>query len=131
MGMKIDFSDFQKLINDMKATENDFNDFLRSFLYRMANEILRKTRPKTPVDTGALRSHWTLGEITGSGTDIYVEILNPMEYATNIEYGHETKTGWYNGRFMLKTSIDYVESKMPAAYNLAFKKFCKDHGIGK
>lgn len=139
MGFAVDFSQFEKLIKDMKATEKDFNNFLHDFLLRMANEVLRETKPKTPVDTGALKNAWTLGSITGSGRDIAVEIINPMEYATDIEYGHrlvkgkgadKVEVGWFNGVFMLKTSIDNVISKMPAAYDIAFRQFCKSHGIG-
>lgn len=139
MGFAVDFSQFEKLIKDMKATEKDFNKFLYDFLLRMANEVLRETKPKTPVDTGALKNAWTLGSITGSGRDIAVEIINPMEYATDIEYGHrlvkgkgadKVEVGWFNGVFMLKTSIDNVISKMPAAYDIAFKQFCQSHGIG-
>lgn len=138
MGFAVDFSQFEKLIKDMKATEKDFSNFLRDFLLRMANEVLRETKPKTPVDTGALKNAWTLGSITGSGRDIAVEIINPMEYATDIEYGHrlvkgkgadKVEVGWYNGVFMLKTSIENVQKKMPAAYEIAFKQFCKEHGI--
>lgn len=138
MGFTVDFLDFEKLIKDMKATEQDFNKFLRDFLLRMAQEVLRETKPKTPVDTGALKNAWALGDITGSGKDIAVEILNPMEYATDIEYGHrivvgtgenKREVGWYNGKFMLKTSIENVQRKMPAAYEIAFKNFCKAHGI--
>lgn len=139
MGFLIDFSQLEKFVKDMKITEKDFNGFLEDFLYRMALEVLRETRPKTPVDTGALKNAWALGSITSSGRDISIEILNPMEYATDIEYGHrlvagtgekKVEVGWYDGKFMLKTSIDNVQSKMPAAYDIAFKKFCKQHGIG-
>ena len=140
MGFSVDFSELEKLVKDMKITQQDFNGFLYKFLLRMANEVIRQTKPKTPVDTGALKNAWTLGEITGSGREISVEILNPMEYATEIEYGHrivvgsgqnKREVGWYDGRFMLKTSVDDVVSKMPAAYDIEFKKFCKEHGIGE
>lgn len=139
MGFTVDFSQFEKLIKDMKATEQDFNQFLYNFLLRMANEVIRETKPKTPYDTGALRNAWTLGNISGSGENISVEILNPMEYATEIEYGHriikgsgaeKVEVGWYQGHFMMTTSIENVQRKMPAAYDIAFKKFCKEHGIG-
>lgn len=139
MGFSIDFSEFDKLKKHFKELENDFDSFLKDFLIEMAERIIAQTKPKTPVDTGALRNSWTLGNITGSGKEIAVEILNPMEYATDIEYGHrivvgtgenKREVGWYNGKFMLKTSIDNVQSKMPAAYDIAFKQFCKQHGIG-
>ena len=140
MGFSVDFSELEKLVKDMKITQRDFNGFLYKFLLRMANEVIRQTKPKTPVDTGALKNAWKLGEITGSGRDIAVVIENPMEYATDIEYGHrivrgtgadKVEVGWYNGVFMLKTSIDNVRSKMPAAYDIEFRKFCKEHGIGE
>ena len=147
MGFSIDFSELEKLVRDMKITERDFNGFLRDFLLRMAQEIVEETKLKQSghygeeykaYDTGAMTNAWALGNITGSGKDIAVEILNPMEYATDIEYGHrivvgtgenKREVGWYNGKFMLKTSIENVQRKMPAAYEIAFKKFCKEHGI--
>ena len=56
MGFSIDFSDFEKLIKDMKATEQDFNKFLYDFLLRMAWEVIRETKQKTPHDTGLYRT---------------------------------------------------------------------------
>ena len=140
MGFTVDFSGLEKLARDMEATERDINGFLRGFLLRMANEVIRQTKPRTPVDTGTLRNAWRLGEVSGSGRDISVVIENPTEYATEIEYGHrivrgtgadKVEVGWYDGVFMLKTSIDNVVSKMPAAYDIAFRAFCKEHGIGE
>lgn len=138
MGFTVDFSGIEKLVRDMKITQQDFNGFLERFLLRMAWEVIRETVPKTPKDTGALQNAWTLGNITGNGKEISVEILNPMEYATDIEYGHrivsgtganKVEVGWYQGRFMMTTSIDNVMSKMPQAYEIAFNNFCREHGI--
>lgn len=33
------------------------------------------------VDTGAMLNAWQIGEIRGSGINIEIEILNPMDYA--------------------------------------------------
>ena len=139
MGFTVDFSEFEKLQKQFKNLEKDFDGFLRDFLIEMAERILSKTVPKTPEDTGALKGAWKLGNISGSGRDIYVEILNPMEYATDIEYGHrivagtgenKKEVGWYNGKFMLKTSIDEIQQQMPLRFEKEFKAFCKKHGIG-
>ena len=73
MGFLVDFSQLEKFVKDMKITERDFNGFLEDFLYRMALEVLRETRPKTPVDTGALKNAWALGSITSSGRDRIAE----------------------------------------------------------
>ena len=134
MDFSIDFKNFDKFVKSMNTMERDFNNFLQKFLIQMANRVIAKTKPRTPIDTGALRSAWTLGEISGSGKNLEVEILNPMEYATDIEYGHRivrgnTEVGYYNGRFMLKTSIDEIKAQMPARYNEEFKKFCEKRGL--
>lgn len=138
MGFTIDFSEFEMLRKQYKAMENDFEGFLKGFLVEMAERILAQTKPKTPYDTGALRNAWELGSVTGSGTEIAVEILNPMEYATDIEYGHRIvagtgenkhEVGWYNGHFMLKTSIENIQRQMPLRYERQFKDFCRSHGI--
>ena len=138
MGFKVDFSEFNRMAKKYEQMEKEFNQFLEKFLVEMAERILARTKPKTPVDTGALRSAWELGSITGSGREISIEILNPMEYATDIEYGHrivvgtgqnKKEVGWYNGKFMLKTSIDEIQKQMPFRFNYQFADFCKRLGI--
>ena len=138
MGFYINFSEFDKLKKSYSSLSKDFDQFLKDFLIDMAERIITKTKPKTPKDTGALRSHWDLGKVTGSGKEIEVEILNPMEYATEIEYGHrivvgtgqnKREVGWYNGHFMLKTSIDEIQQQMPLRFERQFKAFCQAHGI--
>ena len=132
---KVDFSELENLEKSLKISEQDFEDFLRSFLVEMANRVIAKTKPKTPVDTGALKSAWQLGSISGRGKEISIEILNPMEYATDIEYGHRivrggVEVGWYEGRFMLKTSIDEIDRQMPARYRKKLNAFCLARGLG-
>lgn len=134
MGFSVNFQDLNKFLNSAGRIEGDFNNFLRKFLIRMAMRVIAKAKPRTPVDTGALRAAWQLGEISGSGNDIEVEILNPMEYATHIEYGHRivrgnVEVGWYEGRFMLKLSIDEIKAQMPAGYDDEFKRFCERRGL--
>ena len=114
--------------------QNDFNQFLKNLLIEMAEKVIARTKPRTPVDTGALRNAWQLGEIKSTGKDISVEILNPMEYATEIEYGHRivldgTEIGWYEGRFMLNISIDEIRRQIPLRYEQELKKLCIQHGI--
>ena len=132
---KVDFSDLEKLKESLEISERDFDGFLRNFLVEMANRVIAKTKPRTPKDTGALRNAWQLGNISGNGKEISVEILNPMEYATEIEYGHRivrngVEVGWYEGNFMLKISMDEVDRQMPARYKKQFNAFCVLRGLG-
>lgn len=169
MGFSVDFSELEQLVNDMKITEQDFNQFLYNFLLEMAYRVIARTKKKTPVDTGALRNAWAVetdkvtektvsrkskrtgkkkdvsafkqeGDIivSGEGKTLAVVLSNPMEYATDIEYGHrivvgtgenKREVGWFDGVFMLRTSIDVIQAQMPLRYEKAFKEFCKQHGI--
>ena len=134
MGFNLDINEFKAYNQSIMSFQNDFNQFLKNLLIEMAERVIARTKPRTPVDTGALRNAWQLGEIKSTGKDISVEILNPMEYATEIEYGHRivlngTEIGWYEGRFMLNISIDEIRRQIPSRYEQELKKLCIQHGI--
>ncbi|BAQ11306.1 phage protein [Bacillus sp. OxB-1] len=44
-----------------------------------------------------------------------IEVINPVEYAAYVEYGHRTRNhqGWVPGRFMMTISADEVEQLAP------------------
>ena len=134
MGISVDYKELSAYISSVTVMSKDFNEFLRKFLMEMADRVLARVKPRTPVDTGELKRSWELGKVRGEGRDISVEILNGMEYATDIEYGHRivaggSEVGWYEGRFMLRISIDEIRRQMPARYQAGFKRFCKEHGL--
>lgn len=134
MGLSIDSKELSAYLSSITVMKDDYNKFLRKFLLEMAERILARVKPRTPVVSGDLKRGWDLGEIQGSGKNISIEILNGMEYATDVEYGHRivvngSEVGWSEGRFMLKISMDEVRKQMPARYQAEFKKFCKEHGL--
>lgn len=133
MASKVDFSEFDKYYKNFSKLNLEFNAFLLNFLVEQAERTIAKTKKRTPVDTGALRNAWQIGEITGSGNTLKVQILNDMEYATSIEYGRvrsvTNQTGWVDGYFMLTISLDEIREQMPSRFNKQFKAFCKDLGI--
>lgn len=134
MAFTIDFSELKAYNRAVKYFADDFNSFLKKFLIEMADRIIARVKPRTPVDTGALRRSWELGDIKGEGRNISVEILNGMDYATDIEYGHRivvhgSEVGWYEGRFMLKISMDEIRKQMPLRYQKEFKQFCIEHRL--
>ena len=45
-----------------------------------------------------------------------IEVINSVEYAQYVEFGHRTRNheGWVNGRFMMTISADEVERQAPA-----------------
>lgn len=132
--MNINYEELKKYKKDFEKLGKTCDDFLKDFLIETAERVIAKTKPRTPVDTGSLRNAWQLGNISGVGKFISIEILNPMEYATEIEYGHRivsngVEIGWFEGIFMLKISIEEIRRQMPARYAQKFVEFCKEKGI--
>lgn len=82
MGVEISgLDEFEKMLAD---AEKRHRGVVNAFLKVEAEELLGAARDKTPVDTGALRSHWVRGQPSG-GT---VEVGNTADYAAHVEYGH-------------------------------------------
>ena len=142
--VKVDYSELEKFLDEMKITSQEFNNFLKDLLLQIGLRIIALTKKKqagkidpkyTAFDTGQMTASWGIaGRIFTSGRDICIELVNGVEYATEIEYGHRiiyngVEIGYYNGRFMLKTSIDEISSKIPEYYNAEFKKFCRLRGL--
>lgn len=129
MAKEFDFSQFEKFAENWQKMDDNFDEFLKKFLLEMANRLLAKVKPRTPVDTGAMRAMWQIGEIRASGRDLEVEILNGMEYASFVEYGARNVNGtWRDGRFMLTISIDEVQKALPARFDKAFRAFLQGAG---
>lgn len=55
-------------------------------------------------------------EIKKSGNSYTIEIINPVEYASYVEYGHRTRdgAGWVPGRYMLTISEEKLRQITPA-----------------
>ena len=92
--------------------------------------------PHTGKKGGTLRRGWT-GEKSQSAStyagnlkvnhfgDIYViEIINPVEYASYVEFGHRTRDheGWVEGKFMLTISEQEIERDAPRVLENKLKK---------
>lgn len=134
MGFNLDMNQLLEYSRNLAKSSDEFENFLKGFLIEMANRIIAKTKPRTPVDTGALRSSWKLGDLISDEKSVSIEIQNPQEYATEIEYGHRivrngAEVGWYEGRFMLKISIDEVKKQMPLRFANDFTMWCEQRGL--
>ncbi len=131
MAEEFDFSQFETFVKTFEVLQKNFEQFLRQFLLEMANRVISKVKPKTPVDTGALKSEWQIGEVTISEDKLEVEIINGQEYASYIEYGHRLTNGkWQEGKFMLTISIDDVNQQIPLRFRKAWNQFLLQGGFG-
>lgn len=131
--------DFKQLKELQKRIErlqkSDLAQFCEAVSKELAARLLAKVIKRTPVGQypaksgkvgGTLRRGWT-GEkqqnatayaqalpITQQGNDFIIEIINPVEYASYVEFGHRTRGGgWVEGRFMLTKSELEIEGQAP------------------
>lgn len=136
--MSLDYSDFQNYRNNFAKFTREFDSWLHKFLLREGQRFIAEVKPRTPVDTGDLRNHWKLDGITRDGDELRVWFVNPMYYATFVEYGHAKpyKAGaapgsadWVEGYFMMTVSLEVVQRNMPARFNQQFQTFIESLGV--
>lgn len=76
---------------------------------------------------GTLKRGWTVGEIHKVGDRYEIEVINPVEYASHVEYGHRQqpgryvpalgrclKKGWAPGTFMMTISENQIKNIAPS-----------------
>lgn len=136
--MSFDYSDFQNYRNNFAQFTREFDSWLHKFLLREGQRFIAEVKPRTPVDTGDLRNHWKLDGMTRDGDELRVWFVNPMYYATFVEYGHAKpyKAGaqpgsadWVEGYFMMTVSLEIIQRNMPARFNQQFQAFIESLGV--
>lgn len=134
----------QKNLNKLQG--QDLDAFMEACAKELAARLLAKVIKRTPVGDypkssgkkgGTLRRGWTAGKresakgyadsltINHFGNTYVIEIVNPVEYASYVEYGHRTANhkGWVQGRFMLTISEQEIQNIAPKALENKIKKF--------
>jgi len=143
---KVDYKQFLKLQKRLEQLEKiDRDQFCRNVAKELAARLLAKVIKRTPVGQyppgsgimgGTLRRGWTAVteeeavsggsknaktyvdslSITKTGSTYQIEIINPVHYASYVEYGHRTRDhkGWVEGRFMLTISEQELQEQAPA-----------------
>jgi hypothetical protein len=127
---KFDFKDIKKLQKNLQRMQNEFPQFMEECIKELAGSLLAKTVERTPARTNWLREHWQLGEIVRlPGGGVHVEIVNNVEYALYVEYGHVTRlrTGWVKGKLMLTVSVQELERELPGIMERKLKKYMEKH----
>ena len=123
--------------------------FVEACAKELAARLLHLVVKRTPVGEypastgkmgGTLRRGWT-GQKNGSakgyadsldvqhvGDNYVIEIVNPVEYASYVEYGHRTANheGWVKGQFMMTISEQELQSIAPQILEKKIKKYLGD-----
>ena len=152
---RCDFKQLKDLQERIQRLEgNDFDAFCEACAKELAARLLAKVIKRTPVGDypsstgkmgGTLRRGWTAKTeaeaysggksnakayadalpITKSGSMIQIEIINPVHYASYVEFGHRTRNhkGWVKGKFMLTISEQELQSQAPKILENKLKKY--------
>lgn len=117
---------------------------------RLLAKVIKRTPTRNPencppgIKGGTLKRGWTAGKnqaaheyakslkVNHFGDAYVIEIINPVEYASYVEFGHRTSNhkGWVNGRFMLTISEQEIQSAAPAILERKLQKYLKE-SIGR
>lgn len=136
--MSFDYSEFRRLRNNFAKLTREFDSWLHKFLLDEGMRFIREVKRRTPVDTGDLRNHWAIEGITRTGNLLQVTFVNPMHYASFVEYGHAKpyragaepgSSDWVEGYFMMTVSLQVIQRAMPARFNQQFEAFCASLGV--
>lgn len=134
--VKMDYSQLADLKKQLdKACDQAQQDaFLEACAKELAARLLAKVVKRTPVGDyptssgkmgGTLRRGWTGNrnateyanslKIEHVGNNYVIDIINPVEYASYVEYGHRTANhkGWVEGQFMLTISENDIRQSAP------------------
>ncbi|SDF61851.1 HK97 gp10 family phage protein [Sporomusa acidovorans] len=138
-----------------KLQQIDMDKFCQDCAKELAARLLAKVIKRTPVgqyeeagkNGGTLRRGWTATTeaeaasgrgngkngveyaksltITKIGNVYQIEIINPVHYASYVEFGHRTRNhkGWVNGRFMLTISEQELDDQAPAILEKKLLKY--------
>ena len=142
----VDYRQLQKLRDNLqKLQEIDLDKFCRDMSKELAARLLALVIPRTPVGQypkssgkkgGTLRRGWTArteqaakegGKVDPKayanslpvfrrGRNFYIEVINPVTYASYVEFGHRTRGGggWGAGQYFLTLSEKVLGRLAPA-----------------
>lgn len=102
------FDEYAKKLKDIQANVPAvFERIAKQGAVKARNEAVKITDKEKLVDTGAYKRNWH-AEGVEVATDTYgVTLINSMEYASHLEYGHKLRNGKrWKGRFVGRQAID-------------------------
>jgi hypothetical protein len=139
-----DFQELKKLQQNIeKLSKVDMDRFYEACIKELAARLLGFVIPATPIGVypaesgkkgGTLKRGWGAKSyadslpVTKIGHTYQIEIINPVEYASYVEYGHRTRggKGWVPGRYFLTISEEKLKEERPAILERKLKKMFKE-----
>lgn len=161
----VDFSDFEELYEKVAMLDDlKIFQFFEECSKELAARLLSLVIPRTPIGDysgleepynkkvgGTLRRGWTGDKETTAydyaqslsvekkGQSYQINIINPVDYAMYVEFGHrqtpgryvpalgkQLKASWVEGQFMLTISEDELRQATPKILEKRLNEFLKD-----
>ena len=126
-GYNYEIKGIDNFLKDINNIQNNFREDLQKLIEKHGGILLRNTKMKTPVGQyndgrtgGTLRRSWELEK-----GDLYVKLMNRVEYGIFVEWGHRTRGGksYVEGVYMLKTSFEKTKKNFENDLEKLFKKY--------
>ena len=123
--------EFQKKIN--KLNDAGIDELCIEASKALAARLLSLVIRRTPVDTGVLRRGWGKSNqdfsVRKEGHDYIIEVINPTEYASYVEFGHRTRggKGWVPGQYFLTISEERLENIAPGVLEKLIAQKLKEY----
>lgn len=147
--------EFQQKLKSMKDPDAFVESCAKELAARLLAKVIKRTpvgdyetwstddqgnrvrTKKAAKKGGTLRRGWT-GEkrlsasayaeslaVQHVGSDYVIEIVNPVEYASYVEFGHRTANhkGWVPGRFMMTISEQELQAIAPQVLEAKVRKY--------
>lgn len=144
MGVKVDVSELKAWSEKIGSLGMQKELFYQEAVKDLAGRLLALVIPRTPVKTRALRLAWKTELAPGisfssSGGGTYtIDVINPMKYASYVEFGHRQTPGryvpaigkrlkqsWVNGKFFLTLSEAELGYLAPNVLEAKLEAFLK------
>lgn len=137
-----ELKDLQRRLDNLQ--KGGLDAFCSSCIKDLAARLLGKVKKNTPVVTGTLRRGWTATRPSIQGGTHQIDVINPLMYASYVEYGHRQTPGrfvpaigkrlklsWVRGRFMLTRSTAELDSQAQKIIDKKLDQYMEDAINGK
>ena len=136
-----------------QLTAQDIQKLEEDCAKELAARLLRDVVKNTPVGLypqesgkkgGSLRRKWSISSPKLQQGKCTIEVINPMEYASYVEYGHRQEPGrfvpvlgkrlkasWVDGRFMLTRAEDRLRQNAQAIVDKKVNQYMEGMLNGK
>lgn len=124
-----DFAGMKELQKNLQKLQNP-DAFVEACAKELAQRLFRELIHNTPYITHTLERGWTIGNVQQCDGGYMVEIVNPVEYASYVNYGHRTIKkdgyGWAPALLFVEKALGNVKKMSKLLLEKRMNDYLKD-----